>query len=133
MARNVTAQMTGEQKLRRTLRWYERRYPDALDGALYKKGEEIMAESVKECPVKVGILRRSARTEKLENHTVQIGYGTNYAEHVHERTEIRHTAPTKAKFLEDPLKRHASQWLQDVVALARGLVRAGRGFGGRGR
>lgn len=81
---------------------------------------EIMTESLMECPIDTGTLRDSARIEPVEEYgeavRVRFGYGygdtpnpitghlpSEYAVPVHEILEARHAAPTKAKFLEDPV------------------------------
>lgn len=86
----------------------------------------IMEESLIQCPVETGTLKRSARYEMAEEVTgkveVRLGYGygeeinpitrrpaSDYAVPVHEILEAYHEPPTKAKFLEDPLLEHASE------------------------
>lgn len=86
--------------------------------------QNIMEQSLYECPVDTGALKASARFELAQVVTgdikVQMGYGfgsevnpktrrlvSDYAVPVHEILEARHAPPTKAKFLEDPLLEHA--------------------------
>lgn len=89
---------------------------------------EIMNDSLDQCPIDTGTLRRSSGIELAEQtgpHEVSVtmgyGYGDDvnpetrrpaaeYAVPVHERVEALHAPPTKAKFLEDPVFEHASQY-----------------------
>ncbi len=78
-----------------------------------------------------GTLRRSARVfapRRTPNEvTVEFGYGfgeevnpagrlaAEYAVPVHERSDLQHEPPTKAKFLEDPLFSKASTFERDLA------------------
>jgi len=85
----------------------------------------IMSDSAREVPVRTGQLRRSGTNngnappdmeggpsntiDAMGGVYVDFGYGTLYAVYVHENLEARHKPPTKAKFLEDPVNRHADE------------------------
>lgn len=111
------------------------RMTEEVAAALDAFGEIIMAESLEQCPIETGTLRRSARIYRgdggapargaggrfIRESTVVIGYGfgeeinpktrrpaSEYAVPVHEIIEAYHEPPTKAKFLEDPVYEHAS-------------------------
>lgn len=89
---------------------------------------EIMADSLSECPIDTGTLRRSSGIELAEQIgpdivKVEMGYGygdeinpdtrrpaAEYAVPVHELVEAKHAPPTKAKFLEDPVHAHAAEY-----------------------
>ncbi len=95
----------------------EMRLPDLV----YQAGQHLRSESVKEVPVDTGRLRASATVSPVKREGgrfyVEVGYGTDYAIYVHERTELRHRVG-KAKFLEDPLKRNINlyrQWFKELV------------------
>jgi hypothetical protein len=97
-----------------------------LKDELYKMGQHLRSESVKECPVDTGRLRASATVtpvqKKEDKYFVEVGYGTDYAIYVHERTELHHTVG-KAKYLEDPLKRNTQfykEWFEKII---RGICR----------
>lgn len=88
----------------------------ALKQAMYKEAAEAFAESQFEVPVDKGFLRSSGQAygiqvdESAKEIVYTIGYGgvaAPYALIVHEDLEARHNAPTKAKYLEDPVKRRA--------------------------
>jgi hypothetical protein len=92
-----------------------------LKDELYKMGQHLRSESVKECPVDTGRLRASATVtpvqKKEDKYFVEVGYGTDYAIYVHERTELHHTVG-KAKYLEDPLKRNTQfykEWFEKII------------------
>lgn len=97
----------------------------------------IMTESLEECPVLSGTLKRSARIQPVEQRgyrfliTMGYGYGDEvnnqgktadeYAVPVHEILEKKHPPPTKAKFLEDPVVLHAQalgETMRSVIRLA---------------
>lgn len=71
---------------------------------LYSEGLRVIANSIRRVPVDTGRLRATAYCEPpardMEGQiTVRLGYGTDYAIPVHERTEVRHPVG-EAKFLE---------------------------------
>ena len=92
-----------------------------LKDEIYRMGQHLRSESVKQCPVNTGRLRASATVtpvkEEGDTFYVEVGYGTDYAIYVHERTELRHKVG-KAKFLEDPLKENANnykEWIRSAI------------------
>lgn len=105
-----------------------------LAQGLYKAGIDIMRESQHQVPVEFAILKASGRVlEPVVTGTtmvVTVGYGygeernprdgktaAGYAIPVHERLELRHDPPTKAKFLEDPALEYAPH-LEPTLAVA---------------
>lgn len=107
-----------------------------LAAGLYQAAVDIMFVSQHECPIDTGTLRASGRVNEpvrtLTGIEVTLGYGygeqvnpetgelaLQYAIPVHERTNVRHEPPTKAKFLEDPalaytvlFERTLAVWMQ---------------------
>lgn len=87
---------------------YRRKLTEATGAALYQEALAVMAVSQRQVPVDTGRLRATATVggpvDTGNGPEVPLGYGTDYALYVHERTDMRHNAPTKAKFLEDPLR-----------------------------
>ena len=84
----------------------------ALGQGLYREGALAFAASQREVPVDTGILKNSGVLSKPYFYggslVVDISYGgaaSDYAIIVHEDMEARHNEGTKAKFLEDPVKR----------------------------
>jgi len=104
-------------------------YKRALAAAIYQEGFALLAESVKECPVDKGRLRASGYVSPpvdAENPAATVGYGTDYAIYVHERTELRHPVG-KAKFLSDPMNRRLSGYQQRIAARTQENYRSGVG------
>lgn len=87
-----------------------------LISALYREAQSILTDSREEVPVDTGALRSSGHAERLHDGALA-GYGgtaTPYALRQHEELNYRHTVG-KAKYLEDPYKRHASD-MDDRIA-----------------
>lgn len=121
MAEPMRLQLLGSAQLMRNLTFLGQRAPHVLGGALYRFGEMVMTESKREVPVKTGTLRGSGHVEPPEvtprGAVVVLGYGgpaEAYATIVHEDTSRYHKPPTKAKYLEDPLKAHAGEFEETV-------------------
>lgn len=103
------------------------------------EAEDIMKESRGEVPVDTGALLNSAYIEQQGNGDVVFGYGKqnaqvnsktgksteDYMMAVHERLDVRHPVG-KAKFLEDPVNRHAA-------VMAKKMADKWRKFFGLGR
>jgi hypothetical protein len=102
----------------------------ALGQALYREGALAFAASQREVPVDTGILKNSGILTRPYMDggylVVDISYGgaaADYALTVHEDMESRHNEGTKAKYLEDPVKRQ-------VVGMGdRLLLQVRRGLG----
>jgi hypothetical protein len=99
--------VTGEKKVIKELKRFVKAYPNATGAAMYEEALAIEAESVKLVPVDTGRLSTthyvSPPKKDASKITCKIGYGTNYALPVHERTKVRHTVG-QAKYLEVPFK-----------------------------
>jgi hypothetical protein len=101
-------EVIGLNELVQAIKHLEDRYKEALAAAIYQEAAAVMAESLREVPVDVGRLRQShyvAPPDDLDNPVAQAGYGARYGIYVHERTDMKHNAPTKDHFLSDPLAR----------------------------
>lgn len=121
------------------------RITSAMADGLAIVAQNIMEQSLIECPVDTGALKRSAKFELAEtvtgNISIKMGYGygseinpktrrpvSEYAVPVHEITEAYHAPPTKAKFLEDPLLEQASTIQPFLAAKIRAsLISTGKG------
>lgn len=101
----------GFDKVRANLRALAENAPRALAAALYQEGLAVDAEAVKRTPVDTGRLRAthyvSPPIVSGDKVRVEIGFGTDYAVYVHERTDARHSSG-EAKFLENALAARAS-------------------------
>ncbi len=79
-----------------------------------------------ECPVKTGALRSTGWNEltMTEDEIVcELGYGSEavkYAFVQHENLAFHHNPPTKAKFLEDPIRQDAPQYPEWMKARLEG-------------
>jgi hypothetical protein len=91
----VSVEVKGGKKLLANLAKLRRSYPDALSAALYQEGLAVDAEAVKRVPVDTGILKNShyvaPPTEFATGVRVEVGFGTKYAIHVHNRSDQNHT------------------------------------------
>lgn len=91
--------------------------------------EPIYDESQRLVPVDTGRLKRSGFTEarkRAGGATAQIGYARFgrpfYAAFVHERIDIRHAAPTQAKFLETAVMTKLGDFRRRVELFMRRLT-----------
>jgi len=89
----------------------------ALFQTLYGEAQIAFAESQKEVPVDKGNLRNSGQAYGIQVNRfgdtleITLGYGgvaASYALIVHEDLQARHKGGTKAKYLEDPIKRRSN-------------------------
>ena len=89
----------------------------ALFQTLYGEAQIAFAESQAEVPVDKGNLRNSGQAYGIQVNRfgdtleITLGYGgvaASYALIVHEDLQARHNGGTKAKYLEDPIKRRSN-------------------------
>ncbi len=101
-------------------------YQRAFRQALLEEGEAIMLESQNQVPRDTGFLANS-RFVRVEDGggeiTLELGYTAPYAIYVHEDPTARHRAPTKWKFLEDPIKDASNGLSQRLARRIRSLLR----------
>lgn len=77
-------------------------------------GDNVIAEGTKEGSVIVtGRAGRSAKPE------VTVGFSVPYAHRQHEDLEYHHPRGGKAKYLEDPLKQNAKQYVRHIAEKVR--------------
>lgn len=119
----MSATIKGTDAVKARLRELARKYPAALDEELYKVGLRIQAESQELCPVKTNRLRSSAYTAKPEAGRVTVGYGTDYAVFVHERTELHHPNGGQSKFLETAFVHQTQNYHENLASAIEGRVR----------
>ncbi len=108
------------------------RGPKIVAGALYRFAEAVMTESKLEVPVEHGTLKDSGHVELpvIDRGAVevQLGYGgpaESYAIEQHENLEYQHAEGKKAKYLEDPLKRHSDELLEAIGLAMRAALQRG--------
>ena len=89
----------------------------ALFQTLYSEAQIAFGESQREVPVDKGNLRNSGQAHGIKVNRfgdtleITLGYGgvaASYALIVHEDMTARHKGGTKAKYLEDPIKRRSN-------------------------
>ena len=120
----------------------------ALAAAIYQEASAIMGESVKEVPVDTGRLKNthyvSLPYNKVGGVAVEMGYGTKYAWKQHEE-HFDHSAESrrkrkglkgkrtsgmaqqegKRKYLEDPLNRHKTMYVETIAERTRRNIASG--------
>lgn len=123
------AKLHGAEAIRRTLAKLGADGPRELAAALYQEAEAIMARSKTIVPVDTGALRASGHVQLPDTVgdkvSVRMGYGgaaAGYAVAVHEKLNVRHKSPTKAKYLEEPFRAAESGMLNRIAATLRQAV-----------
>ncbi len=103
------ARVRGIRALQRNLDRLGDDAPRFLGQALFEEANVVLSRSKLIVPVDTGALRGSGhvKTPDISGSTVKVeaGYGgaaAPYATKVHERLDIRHAPPTRAKYLEQP-------------------------------
>jgi hypothetical protein len=103
----ITKTITDTKDIVRDMKRMQMIYIQNIGDVLWEESQLVMNMSLDQCPVEFGKLRASGRVDEPEysyNKTsIRMGYSTEYAIYVHENLQARHLAPTKAKFLEDPV------------------------------
>lgn len=93
--------------------------PQRAVPALHDVGTEIIAKAIPITPVATGNLRRSYGHEVYPSGhmgiVLIIRVDANYAVYVHERMDLTHRPPTRAKFLEITLKQN-TRWILQTIA-----------------
>jgi hypothetical protein len=96
---------------------------------LWQEARLVMNESQDQCPVEFGVLKASGRVddpvETEGKMSIAMSYSTNYAVYVHENLEAHHDPPTKAKFLEDPLRQALPDIPGNIVYRMNALITEG--------
>lgn len=102
--------------------------PEAVVIGMVALAEVIMLDAVERVPVDTGRLRQAGYVAPPSSvtGTVEMGFGTDYAIPVHERTEVRHTTG-EAKFLEKAIIAKGQGQLHIVAKAAQGYL----GIGGK--
>lgn len=105
---NVDVSFEGLDTLQAILRETPTNGRAFIDSHIFDIATEAFNESQKQVPVRYGALRGSGTltVASEDPFEVDIGYGgsaAGYALWVHENLAAHHKAPTKAKYLEDPV------------------------------
>lgn len=108
---SISFAIQGFAALQRNLAKTEKKLINAENAALYKKGNIIIADAKKMCPVDTGRLRDTGYAGPPTGFpaVVETGFGTDYGLYVHEDLTARH--PTgEALFLWKALQLHTSDF-----------------------
>lgn len=128
----MAVRVTGQDEIIRNIKRYIQQYPEEVGAAIYEEGLALMAVSQPKVPVDTGRLRGSAYvTPPIEQQNnsplVEVGYGTDYAIWVHERTELNHTTG-EAKFLEKAVNERSGGYTQRIANRTQRNIETGRGM-----
>lgn len=126
---DITASIIGQQDAIENLDRMRREFPKESAGALYRRGEAIIADAKEHyVPVDQGALRDSGHVElpdiTEDEITVVIGFGgatVDYAFVQHEALDYQHTVG-EAKYLEKPLLAAADSMAADIAADLAGVI-----------
>lgn len=120
--------MKGKDTVVRNLLAAVEKIKGAAAAALYQEGLALDANAVKRTPVDTGRLRAShyvgppvANGGEL---VVEVGFGTDYAVFVHERTDLAHKVG-EAKFLQNAMNERSAGFLERVQKRTKSNRRAG--------
>ncbi len=114
----------GARLLKKVIAAFEK----GMDQAVVAVALRIERQSVREVPVDFDRLRTSRKVDLDRSRgrgmvKASISYGTDYALFVHERLDVHHKAPTKAKYLIDPYNNHAPRLKDEIKKRTRKNVR----------
>lgn len=123
--------VTGVSAVLKALDKIAAEYRAAMGKAIYQEAAAVMAVSLRQVPVDSGRLRASQYIAKPEIDAsgqpfVRIGYDTEYAAAVHERTDLKHAEPTKDHFLSDPLAEALPGYAERIAKRAKAITEAGK-------
>jgi len=110
MSDRVVIPLKSTKQLMDGLKRFQKSFPEEIAKATARcVAYDIIKPSVRECPVKTGVLRASVFIDdpvvRDGNLSIGFGYTRYYSVYVHENLDSYHKPPTKAKFLEDPMMR----------------------------
>lgn len=117
---SVTFEIEGAEQLNEALKIAEAKFVRAAAAALYQMGLKTIAIAIRLTPVDTGRLRASnycapPAVDPNGVMTCEVGFGAAYGIYVHERTDLRHRAPTQAKFLEHALDVISEDYMVEIA------------------
>ena len=118
MADGLSATVTGQSQVAEAIQRALEQAPGAVQVGLLVEGAAIAADAVQRCPVDTGELRASVFVRPTPAGGVVVGFSSEHAIFVHERTDLSH-AEGEAKFLEKAKNAAASTLASDVAAMVR--------------
>jgi len=128
MAKDIDIKVSGETAVLKGIQKNKTAWDRAVVAAVYQKGLSISADAVRLTPVDTGRLRAShyVAPPRGPDNEVEIGFGTNYAIPVHERTDVRHEVG-QAKFLQTAVQKGTRGYRQDIRRRAQDNFKRGIG------
>lgn len=94
---------------------------DDVAKVVHEHAREVLKQSLMLAPIDTGRMRSSAKINRFSvgarDISVSITYDTEYAIFVHEMLELKHAAPTQAKFLEQPLRASSDDLVSEIRKL----------------
>lgn len=121
----------GLDKILKNIKMKKRSYREATAAALFSEGIKIDELAVKMVPVDTGRLRSThyvAPPKNLWRPEVEVGFGTDYALPVHEKTEMQLKSGFP-KFLEEAMKINSSGYKSRLANKIKMFEKAGVKFG----
>ena len=121
----ISLKLIGAKRVAAALKKSMDKMRDATTAAIYQKGFQIMADSVKICPEATGRLINTAYVAPPKfgqmHPVVTLGYGTNYAWFVHEMgSGTGWSKPgSSGKYLEKPFDKHTGGYLDWIAKKAK--------------
>lgn len=126
MAKKKT-RITGDAKVKARLRHITKTAPEAALIGIFAFGEAILADATERCPVDTGRLRTSgycAPPRRAGRNRIEVGFGTDYAVPVHERTDVSHDKG-EPKFLTKAVANQLPQALEIIARNAEKHIERG--------
>ncbi len=117
----MTVNLLGVKSSIASMEAANRRMGKRFEKGALKAGEFVKKESQHFVPYDTGALHDSAYVENVGGKgwraSIAVGYDISYAIYVHERLDLKHLSPTKAKFLEDVIRQKQAK-IQAIVRKA---------------
>jgi hypothetical protein len=122
----------GMNELRKNLDYIIQQFEDVTPEFMMEALRPTFEKTQTRVPVRGGRLKRSGYLEVVQNSrgnpVVEMGYAKggvpDYAVYVHEMTEIKHAAPTTAKFVEGPVNEDLGDIIDRLAARYKDFVGA---------
>lgn len=124
----IDIKIKGIERTQQRLRDVRKHAPEAIVIGMMALGEKIMSDAVARVPVDTGRLRQTAYVAPPsmtgEAGSIELGFGTDYAVQVHERTEVPHEHG-EAKFLEKAVLKKGVGQLHFIADQAEAYIARG--------
>ncbi len=134
MAIRATISVDGVENVKKAIRVANRKTKSAIAAAVFQKANKIAKNSHDRTPKDTGALRKSlyVRPPRVGAATTEVGYGQDYAIHVHERTELQHDVG-EARFLAKAIQEESNGYAKDIARMTRRNIKNGTTISGVAR